>query len=236
MSRARLAPASPAATTPYSVLRPISTIFAPITMASVATNMIVVNPALLPVSSIQELIAAAKARPGQLNYATGGVGSQNYVAAEMFKSMAGLQMVGINYKSAGDSVTGLLSGQVQIAFGSGTTFTPLLKSGRVKALAVTTAKPSTIYPNLPTVASAGLDGYDSATSLGMWTTAAVPNAIVAKLNQEIVKVLKQPDVKAKLFETGAEPIGSTPQELTAAMRSEMTRVGKLLEDLGIKAK
>jgi tripartite-type tricarboxylate transporter receptor subunit TctC len=217
-------------TVPYDPVRD----FAPVTMAAIAPNILVVHPAL-PVNSVKELIALAKARPGELNYATGGSGSQGHLSAELFKTMAHLNMVRIPYKGSGPALNALMSGQVQLMFVAAGGVLPHVRSGRLKALAVTTARPSAMAPGLPTVASAGLAGYDSNSSYAVLAPSGTPVPVIARLNQEMVRVLKQPETKERLFAAGMEPVGSTPAELAATIKSDMTVLGKLIREQGIRA-
>src|SRR5262249_9186734 len=152
----------------------------------------------------QELIALAKARPGVLNYASVGSGSTAHLAAELFKSMAGVDIVHIPYKGGAPATNALIGGQVQMMFGTANTITPHVKSGRLRALAGSTAQLSERFPGLPTIASSGLPGYESGTSQGVFAPAGTPAAIVMRLNQEAVGVLSKPEVKEKLFNGGVE--------------------------------
>jgi tripartite-type tricarboxylate transporter receptor subunit TctC len=189
---------------------------------------------LVPAKSVKELIALAKARPGELNYATGTSGSANHLAAELFKSMAGINVVGVPYKGTVFAIPDLISGQVQLMFSSASV-APHLKSGRLIALAVTSAKPSMLFPALPTVAASGLPGYESASRQGIWAPAKTPATIIHRLNQEIVRVLGQVDVKERYLAIGAEAAPSSPEQFAALIQSEIIRIGKLIKDLNIHA-
>ena len=208
--------------------------FAPITVTARSVNLLVVHPAL-PAGSVKALIALAKAKPGQLNYATGGTGSSNHLAGELFKSMAGVNLMRIPYKGAGPAVNDLLSGQVQIMFPTTASALPHIKSGRLKALGVTSLKPTVLAPGLPAVAESGLPGYESIVIYGLFAPAKTPPAIVERLNAELTPFLKSEATTERLLNAGAEPVGSSPAELAATMASEMSRLGKLIKDARIRA-
>ena len=207
--------------------------FAPITLAVISPNVLVVNPSL-PVKTTRELIALAKSRPGDLNYASAGSGSTPHVAAELFKYMAGVNIVRILYKNTATALTELIGGQVHLTFTPAGTATPHVKSGKLRALGVTTAQQSALFPGLPTLAASGVPGYEAASTYGLFAPAKTPSAIVMRLNQETLKMLAQPGAKEKVFNTGSEVIGSTPDELTAKMRSETTRLAKVVKSTGMK--
>ena len=202
--------------------------FSPITLTMTQPNIVVVHPSL-PVSSIKELIALARARPGELNYASSSTGATNHVAAELFKSMANVNITRINYKGGGPAVQDLVAGNVQVMFGSAGTVVPHTKSGRLRALAVTTTAPTVLAPGLPTVAAAGLPGYESVQLAGVFAPARTPAAIVSRLHQEIARVLQRPEVKERLFSIGIESTPSTPEEFAAIIKSEMARMDKVIK-------
>ncbi len=206
--------------------------FAPIALVAGAPTILVVNPSL-PVSSVKELIAYAKARPGQLNYSSGNSGNAPHLAAELFKAMAGVHIVRIAYRGGGPAVTALVAGEVQLSFATAGAGVSFVKSGRLKALGVTSAKPSALFPGLPTVASSGLPGYEAVSTYGMLAAARTPAAIIARLNQEIVKMLGQSDIKEKFLASGLETIGGTPEEFRAVMAAEMAGMGKVIKEAGI---
>jgi tripartite-type tricarboxylate transporter receptor subunit TctC len=215
--------------TPYDPVKD----FAPITLMARAPTLLVVHPSL-PVKSVQELVTLAKARPGALNYSSGATGSSSHLSAELFKSMAAVNIVRIPYKGGGPAIIDLIGGQVQLTFGSASAITPHIKSGKLKALAVTTAQPSALFPGLPAVA-ASVPGYESVAVHAVFTSAKTPDAIIRRLNQEIVRVLNQADVKNRLFNTGIETVGGTPEELAATINSGMTKLAKVIKDAGIRA-
>jgi tripartite-type tricarboxylate transporter receptor subunit TctC len=215
--------------TPYDPIRD----FAPITLASAAPNILVVHPSL-PVKSVKDLIALAKARPGELNYGSSGTGGSAHLAAELFKYMARVDIVRVPYKGSAPALIDLLGGRVQLMFSTAAPVGPHLKSGKLRALAVSTAKPTALVPGVPTIASSGIPGYEATQMTGVFTSAKAPAAMVARLNQEMVRALGRAEVKEKFLNAGVEPVGSTPQQLAAVMASEFARIGKLVKDAGIR--
>jgi tripartite-type tricarboxylate transporter receptor subunit TctC len=208
--------------------------FSPIVVTSRSVNVLVVHPSL-PARSVKELLALARAKPGQLNYATGGTGSSNHLAGELFKSMAGVNLVRIAYKGAGPAVNDLLSGQVQVMFPTTASSLQHVKSGRLRALGVTSPKPSALAPGLPAVAESGLPGYESVVIYGLFAPAKTPPAIVTRLNAEIVPFLRSEATTERLLNSGVEPGGGPPSDLAATMASEMSRLGKLIKEARIRA-
>jgi len=208
--------------------------FSPIAVTSKSVNLLVVHPALAA-NSVKDLIAIAKTKPGQFNYATGGTGSSNHLAGELFKSMAGVNLVRIPYKGAGPAVNDLLSGQVQIMFPTTASALQHVKSGRLRTLGVTSLKPTVLAPGLPTVAESGLPGYESIVIYGLFAPAKTPPAIVKRLNAELVPFLKSEATTERLLNAGVEPVASTPDELATTMASEMSRLGKLIKEARIRA-
>jgi tripartite-type tricarboxylate transporter receptor subunit TctC len=206
----------------------------PITLTARAPNILVVHPSL-PVSSVKDLIAAAKAAPGTINYASGVVGSSNYIAAELFKAMAGVNLVRIGYKGSGPALIDVMAGQVKVMFATTTSSSGHVKAGRLKALAITSAQPSALTPGLPTIAASGVPGYASDAIYGVWAPAKTPAAILARLHQEIVKVLGTQQVRERFFSTGAEVVASTPEVFAAEIRSESARLDKVFRAVGIRA-
>jgi tripartite-type tricarboxylate transporter receptor subunit TctC len=208
--------------------------FAPITLAVTAPNVLVVTRSL-PVNSVRELIQLSKARPNQLNYATTGTGSSTHLAAELFNAMAGVAIVRVNYKATVQAMADLMSGQVQVMFANASSALPQVHAGRLKALAVSTAEPSALTPGLPTLAASGVPGYESASINAMFAPAKTPNAIISRLYQETARVLNTPEVKERFIASGVEAIASTPEELSAKVRLEMARMGKVIKQAGIRA-
>jgi tripartite-type tricarboxylate transporter receptor subunit TctC len=207
--------------------------FSPISVTGLSVNVLVVHPSVAA-NSVKELIALAKAKPGQLNYATGGTGSSNHLAAELFKSMAGINLVRIPYKGSGPAVNDLVSGQVQIMFPTTAAGLPHVKSGRLRALAVTSLQPSALAPGLPTVTDSGVPGYESVVMYALFAPAKTPAAIVKRVNKDLVQYLRSPAGTERLFTAGIEVVASTPGELATAMKSEMTRLGKLIKDANLR--
>jgi tripartite-type tricarboxylate transporter receptor subunit TctC len=205
---------------------------APITWATVSPDILMVHPSL-PVKSVNELIALARREPAKLNYASSGTGTSGHISAELFKSLAGVDIVRINYKGNGPAVNDLIGGQVQVMFASSGTSGPHIKSGRVRALAVTTAKRSALFPDLPTIAASGVPGYDAGSTSGVFAPAKTPDAVIARLNREIVQALNSSDVKEKFLAAGVEVVASTPEELAARVKSDTARLGKVIREAGI---
>jgi tripartite-type tricarboxylate transporter receptor subunit TctC len=204
----------------------------PITLTSRSPNILVVHPSL-QVSSVKELIALAKASPGKINYASGPVGASNHLAAEVFKAMAGVDLVRIGYRGGGPALNDVLAGQVKVMFATAGSVSGHVQSGRVKALAVTSAEPSALVPGLPTLAASGVPGYSSEAIYGFWAPARTPAAIMAQLHREAVRVLTQPEVKERFFRSGVETVGNTPKEFAAVIKAETTRLAKVLASAGI---
>ncbi len=208
--------------------------FSPVSLLTRAPNVLVVHPTLA-VTSVKELIALAKSKPGQLNYGMGPPGSSPHLAGELFKAMAGVSIVGVPYKGMAPALTDLLGGQLQLIFATASAASPHVKSGRLRALAVTSATPSALAPGSPTMTASGLPGYLAESIYGAWTPAGVPAQILRYLNQNIVRVLNITEVKEKFFNVGTETVGSAPEEFATTIKSEMTRMGKVIKDAGIRA-
>jgi tripartite-type tricarboxylate transporter receptor subunit TctC len=207
--------------------------FAPITITTSGPNFLVVHPSV-PANNVKELIALAKAKPGVLNYGGGAAGASTHLSAELFKAMAGVDIVRIPFKGTGPAINALIAGQVQVMF-STPVIVPHIKSGRVRALAVTSARPSALMPQLPTIAESGIPGYESVSLSAVFAPAKTPAAIISRLNQEMVRALNRPDIKEKFLSAGVEVVGSTPEQLLATEKSEMARMGKVIRDAGIRA-
>lgn len=215
---------------PYDPIRDYS----PITVTTSSPAVLAINPAL-QANSVKELIALAKARPGALNYASGVMGSTTHLASELFKSMAGIDVVRISYKGAGSAAMAVITGEVQMMLIPMSTAAPYIKSGRMKALAVASAQPSALVPGLPTVAASGLPGYESATLHAVFAPARTPQAIVNHLNKEIVRYIRSTDATEKLFNAGLEIVGSSPEQSAVTIKSEIARLGKVIKDARIRA-
>jgi tripartite-type tricarboxylate transporter receptor subunit TctC len=213
---------------PYDPVRD----FAPITLISTAPNTLVVNPEL-PVKTVKDLIALAKANPGKLNYAHAGIGGVTHLGAELFASMAGIKIVPVAFKANPFAFADLINGQVQIMFAVATSVAPLVKSGRLRAIAVSTAKRTELAPGLPTIAESGLPGYENAALLAMFAPIKTSPAMIERLNRVVVAWIKSSEVKEKFFNGGADVIGSTPEELAVAMKADIVRWAKVIKESGI---
>lgn len=207
--------------------------FAPITIPASSPNILVVHP-ILVVNSIKELVAYGKAKPGELNYGALSGGSA-HLAAELFKAMAEIQIMHIPYKGNGPALNAVMGGEVQMMFPNAASATVHVKAGRLRALAVTSPKPSILAPGLPTVAAAGLPGYEAISMHGMLAPARTPPAIITRLNEAIAHYIATPEVTKRLLLAGLEVVGSSPEELTKSMKAEMTRLGKIIRDAGLRA-
>jgi tripartite-type tricarboxylate transporter receptor subunit TctC len=208
--------------------------FAPITLAVSSPNVLVVNPSVAA-ASVKELIALAKARSGELNYGSGSAGASAHLAAELFKSMAGVNIVWVPYKGAGPSLNALIANEVQLSFPAAASGMPHVKSGRLRALAVTSAQPSALTPGLPTMSASGLPGFESSSIVGMFAPGRTPLPLINRLNADIVQVLATSEVQDRFLKMGVETVGSSPEQLSAAIKSEVTRFGKVIRDAGIRA-
>ena len=208
--------------------------FAPIILVSRSPNILVVHPSL-PVRSVKELISLAKARPRELNYGAGAIGAATHLASELFKLMAGVDIVHVPYKSTGGAVTPLISGQLQLMFGTTGTVAAHIKTGRVRALAVSTAQPSVLAPGLPTIAVAGnLPGFESAATAAVFVPAATPQTIIKRLHEEISRVLVRQEVKERFFNQSVEIVGGSPQEAAAFVTSDMATTARIIKETGMR--
>lgn len=207
--------------------------YAPITLLGTGAYILVVHPSL-PVKSLKELIALAKARPGQIAYSSSGNGSGGHLAAELMDSMAGIKLLHVPYKGGGPALMDLIAGQVQVLFSTQLASWPHIQSGRIRALAVSTAKRPASIPDLPTVAEAGLPGYDSGVWYGVLAPAGTPRDIIMKLNGDIVRALNQPDYRGLLVNNAIDPIGSSPEQLGQYIKSELTKWAKVVKEAGVR--
>ena len=214
----------------YDTLRDLRAV----TLVAEVPNILVVHPSV-PANTVKELIALAKAKPGSLNFGSAGNGAPSHLAGEMFKGAAGVNMVHVPYKGAGPAVNDLLAGQIQIMFAPMVAVLPQVKAGRLRALAVTSAKRSAAIPELPTLSEAGLSGFAIVSWFGFFVPMATPQAIVDKLHAETVKALKSGDTAERFAKEGAEPEGNTPAEFTAYVLQEYARYAKVVKDNNIKA-
>jgi len=207
--------------------------FAPITLIASAPSVLVVNPSL-PARTLAEFTALAKASPGRINYASNGNGSSAQLAAVLYESMAGVQMVHVPYKGLAPALVDLLAGEVQAMFSSVVAIVPSIKAGRLRALAVTGKRRAALLPEVPTLDESGVPGYEAGSWYGILAPAGTPQAVVAKLHEAIVRALAQPEVRERLVSEGAEVIGSTPEAFAAHITAELARMGKLIRDAGIR--
>ena len=208
--------------------------FAPVALVAIQPNVLVVHPSV-PVHSVTELIAYAKQHPGKLNYASTGVGVAAHLSGELFKAMAGVDLVHVPYKGAQPALTDVLSGQCQVMFATSTSVLPFIKAARLRALAVTTAQRSASLPDLPTIAEAGVPGFESITWHGVVVPAQTPLATVARLNGAINAALAQPDLRERLQGLGAEVAGGSPQDFAAYIAREIPKWSKVVKDSGARA-
>ncbi len=208
--------------------------FEPITIAASVPNILIVNPAL-PAKTVAELIAYIKANPGKVNYGSAGVGSTEHMSGALFRALAGLDIVHVPYRGGAPMLADLVAGHIQMSIETSGAATPFIKGGQVRALAVSPAKRSALFPDLPTLAEAGLPGYDVTTWYGLLVPKGTPQAIRDKLYAEIADVLKDPNIVARLREIGAEPGGQSSSEFAAFIRAETEKWTKLAKDAGIQA-
>ncbi len=205
--------------------------FTPVSRAADSTNILVVHPAL-PVKNVKELIALARARPGELIYGSSGVGTAGHLSGELFGSLANVKMIHVPYKGGPPSMIDLIAGRLQLVFATAVVAVPQMQAGKVKALAVTTSKRSVFAPELPTIAEAGLPGFEANNWYGLVAPAKTPPEIVAKLNRDVVALLNLPDVKELLFKQGIEAAPGTPEEFGAYMKSEIAKWRKVVQASG----
>ncbi len=208
--------------------------FAPVVLTHVVPLVFVVNLAV-PASSVKEFIAYAKSNPGKLVFASSGNGGAPHLSGELFKSMTGISMGHIPYKGSTAAHPDLLSGQTQVMFDTVVAIAPLVKAGRLRALGVTTARRSPALPDVPTIAEAGVRGYETSTWGGLLAPANTPREVIAKLNAESVRILKLPDVRERMISAGSEPMGNTPREFAAFIDAEIIKWAKVIKESGAKA-
>src|SRR5712664_3624470 len=208
--------------------------FAPVALVAIQPNILVVNPGV-PAGTVKELIALAKSKPGELNYASSGSGAAAHLAGELFKAMTGVEMVHVPYKGAQPALTDVIAGQAQLIFATSASVIPYIKAGRLRALAVTTAQRSGTVPELPTVSEAGVPGFEAITWHGVVVPAATPRSLVARLNADIVRVLRMRDLRERLESLGAEVAPGTPQDFADYIAREIPKWAKVVKDSGARA-
>jgi tripartite-type tricarboxylate transporter receptor subunit TctC len=207
--------------------------FAPVCLVANAVGVVVVSPAL-NITSVKELIALAKAKPGQLNYSSSGTGTIVHLSGELFVRMAGVQMQHVPYKGTALAAADIKNGQIAMMVDNIVSAMPFMKSGMQKGVAVASAKRSEVLPDLPTVAESGLPGYESVAYFGIFAPAGTPAPVVARLNSELVKIVRTPQVRTRLIELGADPVGSTPEAFAATIRAEYLKWSKVIKEGDIK--
>lgn len=207
--------------------------FDAISLIASAPLLVVVHPSL-PVKSVKELVALAKTKPGVINYASNGAGGSSHLAVELFDMMAGTKMTHVPYKGLAPALTDLMSGEVQVMFSSAVAMLPQVKAGRLRAVAMTGDKRSTAIPDIPTVAEAGLKGYATGSWYGVVAPAGTPKPSIDRLAAEIIRITKSPQITDKLVSEAVIPVGSTPAEFSAHIKSEIARWGKVINTAGIK--
>ena len=215
---------------PYNALKDLT----PVTILAGAPYILVVHPAL-PVRSVKQLVALAKARPGELNYSSGGAGTGPHLAMEVLKANAGIDIVHIPYKGAGPALNDLIAGQVQLQLANMIASLPLVQTGRLRAIAVSGSKRSNTLPDIPTISESGIGGLDDVGGHMIMVPGATPREIVARLHQELVKVLQQPEVKARLAGEGAEIFGTPPDETASIVRNDIQKWAKIIRQLKLQA-
>ena len=207
--------------------------FAPVTIIAGVPNALVVHPSV-PVKNLKELIALAKSRPGQIAYASTGAGQSTHLSAELLKLSAGINMIHVPYKGSAPALTDVVAGQVSVMFDNLPSVLPFIKSARLKPLAVSSATRSRALPELPTVAESGLAGFDVTVWFAVLAPAATPREIVNRLNTEIVKAIKTQDMRERLAQQGADPVGNTPEDFAAVIKRDLAKWAKVVKDAGIK--
>jgi tripartite-type tricarboxylate transporter receptor subunit TctC len=214
---------------PYHVVKD----FAPISQMTTAPNILAVHPSL-PVRTVKALIALAKTRRGELTFASAGIGSSNHLSGELFRVMAGIDIIHVPYKGGGAAVTDLLAGQVSMYFGTTPSTVPHVRSGKLRALGVTTLKRTRAAPDIPTMAEAALPGFDNAAWHGLMAPTATPAAIIDKLHSEVVRVLRLPEIIDRMAAQGVDVIASTPAELAAFIKQDLVKYDKLVKSAGLR--
>lgn len=207
--------------------------FAPVTQLAATPYVLLAHPSV-PAKSTRELVALAKARPGQLNYASAGAGSATHLSGELLKSMAGVNIIHVPYRGTGPAVTALLSGEIELYFAAVPAAVPMVKTGRLRPLGVTSARRAALMPQVPTIAEGGLKGYETGTWHGVLVPAATPRDIALQLSTEIVRILNMPEVREKLVAQGLDPVGDTPEQFGAYIRAEIAKWAKVVAASGAR--
>jgi len=213
---------------PYDIERD----FAPITQVMRAPNVLVVSPAL-PAANVRELIALFKANPGKYSYGSGGNGSSAHLSAELFKSMAGVDVVHVPYKGASPALTDVIAGRVAMFIGNLPPAMPHIKSGNVRALAVTTAQRSALVPDIPTLAESGLPGFETVAWFGLFAPAGTPKPILDKLQAEVARIVREPEIRERMTALGGEPVGNSPEAFAAIVKGDVAKWKKVVKDANV---
>jgi len=214
---------------PYDVVRD----FAPVSLIALSTNLLVV-PSSLPVNSVKDLVALAKAKPGQLNFGSSGTGTIVHLSGEMFRFRTGTDIVHVPYKGTQLVIPDLISGQISMLFDNIVSAQANLKTGRLKAIGISSLKRSPLMPEVPTIAESGYPGFEASTWFGVYAPAGTPKDIVVRLNREIVAALQSPEMKDRLAILGAEPVGSTPEEMAHTVASDTAKWAKVIKDANVR--
>lgn len=207
--------------------------YSPVSQTTSSPNILVVHPSL-PVKSVKALIALAKARPGDLNYAASSIGSPPHMSAELFKSMSRVNMVLINFKGTGPAITAIIGGHVEVMFAPAGAISPQIRAGQVRPLAVTSARPTALAPGLPALAET-VPGFEVVSIIGLFAPANTPASVVNRLSQGVARALQRPDIRERFFKSGAETAGGTPGEFGTAVKSEIAKWGKLVKEARLRA-
>ena len=212
--------------TPYDPVKD----FSPITLIARSPNVLVVHPSV-PVKTVKELVTLTKAQ--SLSASSGGTGGGSHLSIELFNALAGVKVVRVPYKDSTRELADLISGEVQMTFGAPASLMPQVKVGKLRALGITSAQPSPLLPGFPTIAASGLPGYEMVSLTTLFAPAKTPDAVIKRLNTEVVRYLQSPEAKERLLTFGVEPVGSSPEQLAATVKSEVARLGKVIKDAGI---
>jgi tripartite-type tricarboxylate transporter receptor subunit TctC len=207
--------------------------FAPISLVAIGPNLLVVHPSV-PVKTVKDLVALARAQPGALHYASPGAGTVQHLAAELFKLQAKVDMLHVPYKGSGQSIVDLVAGQVHLNFDSVPPVINHVRAGKLRAIAVTSARRFSLLPDIPTITEGGVPGFDMSTWWGLVAPRAVPKEIIARLHSETVKVLRQPEVKEKISFVGAETVGNSPEEFATFIRNERVKYARIVKEARIR--